>query len=219
MAPNPRQHYLPAAFLARFSSDTDGDLRRRKLFVAQRTPFKIFESIAERVGFVRGLYDAELDEVWKAYEERLPAALDAICNDRDADIDGDTWLRVLVPFVTALLLRGPDFESRFADRFVAEALKERARQGPDARPFELQRLLAPITAARWVVMHTRGETPLLTSDIGWAPYRDPVAREVGLAIPLDVKTLLGVVPRRNNTVLRWKNSGWVTAVEHRMLSC
>ena len=34
------------------------------------------------------------------------------------EVAADTWLRVLVPFVAALLLRGPDFEKRFQQRLA-----------------------------------------------------------------------------------------------------
>jgi len=113
-AGNWRQHYLPAAFLARFSVDPNPDLRRRVIVVGQRNPFAIFESAAEGVGFVRGLYEYGLGDIWRAYEERLPAALDEISRTEATEIDGEIWLRVLVPFVAGLLLRGPDFEEPLA---------------------------------------------------------------------------------------------------------
>src|SRR5438105_4714605 len=186
MSPGARQHFLPASFIARFSEDPNPDPRRRVLYVAKRGGHEPFSVVAERAAFVRNLYSESVDSIWTAYENRLPAALDALCIG--AEVEADTWLRVVVPFVAALLLRGPDFEKRFQQR-LAEVVPDLKRPtGGDARPFELQRLLAPVTAARWVVMHASGDSPIVTSDMAWAPYSDPMHAELGFAIPLDLHT-------------------------------
>jgi hypothetical protein len=215
MSPGARQHFLPASFIARFSEDPSPDPRRRVLYVAKRGGHEPFSVVAERAAFVRNLYSESVDNVWTAYENRLPAALDALC--MGTAVNADTWLRVLVPFVAALLLRGPDFGERF-DRRLAELVPDlKRRTGVDARPFELQRLLAPVTAARWVVMHATGSSPIVTSDMAWAPYSNPLQDELGFAIPLDLRTVLGLVPRRTRRVLQWKGTGWSAMIEHRQL--
>jgi hypothetical protein len=185
--------------------------------VGQAESPTIRESSAERVGFVRGLYSSELDEIWTAYERRLPEALDALSASRAPELDAELWLRVLVPFVAALLLRGPDFEERFTARLGPRAALQPEHNGRDARVIELQRLLAPVTAARWVVMHPTGGHPVITSDVGWAPYRDGLRGELGLAIPLDTRTILGLVPMRTRPVLRWRDGSWFALIEHRDL--
>jgi hypothetical protein len=220
MPPGARQHYHPASFVARFSADHDPDVRRRRLFVAQRNG-KPFQVAAENAAFVRHLYKDLVDSIWTEYEERLPTALEALCYGT-TELDADTWLRVLVPFVAALLLRGPDFEKRFTERAIrhfGDELRERMEEtAGEARVMELQRLLAPVLAARWVVMHASGDTPVITSDVGWAPYGDPVNGEMGFAIPLNPKTILGLVPRRTRFVLAWNGTGWSALIDHRELS-
>jgi hypothetical protein len=220
VAPGARQHYLPASFVARFSVDPNPEVRQRRLFVMQRNRTEPFELAAENAGFARNLYGDSLDEIWSAYESRLPAALDALCKP-DRELEADAWLRVLVPFAAALLLRGQDFEKRFTNRVIqdfGEALGLRAsRTARDARILELQRLLAPVTAARWVVMHASGDSHVITSDVGWAPYRDAARGELGFAIPLGLKTILGLVPARTRAALRWNGSAWSTLIDHRKL--
>src|SRR5437773_437305 len=98
--PGPRQHYLPASFVARFSSDTDPDVRRRHVFAARRNGDGPYALAAENAAFVRNLYSEAVDAIWTDYEARLPAALDALC-DPTHELDAEVWLRVLVPFVAA----------------------------------------------------------------------------------------------------------------------
>jgi hypothetical protein len=213
----PKQHFVPASFLARFSADTNPDPRKRIVVVERRDPFKVFEASAESVGYVRNLYGDELDRLWFDYEKRLPEALDAL-SDPSTTIDASLWLHVLVPFITALFVRGPDWETRFATRLGPLARYNEGSVNRDAPTFEIQRLLTPVTAARWVVMHAASNEPIITSDTGWAPYRDPLIGELGLAIPLDSKTVLGIVPRRTRAVLHWTGNHWSALVEHRRLT-
>jgi hypothetical protein len=41
--------------------------------------------------------------------------------------------------------------------------------------------------------------------------------ELGFAIPLDLHTVLGLVPRRTRRVLRWNGTGWSALIEHQQL--
>ena len=68
------------------------------------------ESVAEAVGFQRGLYPDRLtvwssnpvssEEHWQSYEGPLDAALDILC-EANGLFDAKTWLHVLVPFVAS----------------------------------------------------------------------------------------------------------------------
>jgi len=77
--------------------------------------------------------------------------------------------------------------------------------------------LAPVIASRWVVMHATGDAPVITSDVGWAPYRDPMFGECGFAIPIDAHTILGLVPRRTRRVIKRSARSWIACIEHRDL--
>jgi hypothetical protein len=50
-----------------------------------------------------------VDDAWK-YEPRLPKAIAAL-DDRTVPLDGHTWAEVLVPFISSLFIRGPEFGS------------------------------------------------------------------------------------------------------------
>jgi hypothetical protein len=154
--------------------------------------------------------------MWRGYEGPLPTALDRLADAGNVRIDAETWLRVLVPFAAALLLRGPDFEARFVERPVIRDLGRELMEGrPDARPFELQRLLAPVLAAHWFVLHAEGEGYLLTSDEGWAPFLAPIDERVSCVVPIDRRTALALVPSAVRQLLVWDDSiGWAMEPRH-----
>jgi hypothetical protein len=169
-----------------------------------------------------GIYIAIL---WTRYGRNMsrgyPRALDTL-SDAGREVDAEPWLRVLVPFAAALLLRGRNFEARFTERVVKEldeSIRPRvAASAGDARMFELQRLLAPVLATRWVLMHASPDSPVITSDTGWAPYRDALRGELGLAIPIDSNSVLGLVPARTRPAIYWNGSAWCAVIDHRKLN-
>jgi hypothetical protein len=86
------------------------------------------------------------------------------------------------------------------------------------RSFELQRYLAPVLAARWVVMHCQGAEPVITNDVGWTHFREPKDGYLGIAIPLDQRTVLGLLPCRWRRALQWRHDAWYTQIEHVLLT-
>lgn len=53
----PRHHYLPATFLASFSTDTSTDPRRdRRIWAGDKRQHKTFQSPASRLGAEKNLY-------------------------------------------------------------------------------------------------------------------------------------------------------------------
>src|SRR5215216_2527137 len=116
-------HYLPAAFLARFSADSQTEpARNRLLIVGDKKNQKLFKSPASKVGCIQNLYTLvnnssspdEIDNTWAEYERNLPIAIENLIN---RNIDTESWIRVLVPFVACMLVRGPDFIEKFDQRF------------------------------------------------------------------------------------------------------
>jgi hypothetical protein len=137
--PMARDHYIPAAVLGRFSADSGSLVRERRLVVGRAG--KVFLAKAEDFGFVNRLYDVTSTGVWvssgaedpgsvdkmiSGHETELPAALDLL--DSGARIPLRPWLRVLVPFVAAMFVRGKDFGARFERRPVVKAS---GASGPD----------------------------------------------------------------------------------------
>ncbi len=226
----PLHHYLPASYLARFSPDsTTEPVRNRLLAVGDKKNQRCFNAPARRVGCIRNLYtlidnskSPELvDQIWTEYERHLPVAVDNLIQGR---LTAETWCRVLVPFVACMLVRGPDFNERFNTRSEFLRLQNpKFSLTPDnanvARLMELQRLLACVLAARWIVLTAYGGEDLITNDLGYSPFIHPEnggAR--GMAIPLGNKSILAIVPEMmDRPIARAIDDEWIPIIEHRDL--
>jgi uncharacterized protein DUF4238 len=234
----PRQHYLPATFLAGFSDDQVSPRRRRRLHAAERQTGRSYLVRAERLAAINDFYllqrtarpfaqekedgasSTVVDDVWSRYEDRLADAIETLTTNTTGRIDARIWTRVLVPFVAGLLLRGPDFNERFAQRMQSRSLTGGISKQDHinlARLFELQRLLAPVMTARWLVAHTDGTSPLISNDLGYAIYRDPEFEMSGMAVPLNQHAVLCLVPLRSRRILEARGFSWAALIEHRPL--
>ncbi|MGX7680670.1 DUF4238 domain-containing protein [Jatrophihabitans sp. DSM 45814] len=221
-----RDHYLPAAFIGRFSDDTAGARRDRQIFVRRRDQTEVFSTTPSKIARVHDLYTMSkddgppdsVDEIWQAYESKIGPALDDLCNGKGISLN--VWLRVLVPFITSKFVRGKDFDERFRRRPVIQTLQGTSVVEQDfnrARMMELQRLLAPVMAARWVVIHKTGGAPFLCNDLGLSATSDPSTGAQGWAVPLGPNDALGIFPRRQRTIARWGAMGWTAEIDHRDL--
>jgi hypothetical protein len=133
-------HYLPAAFLARFSYEKSMPMRNRRVWVLRAGQTRAHPQRAEKVGFVNNLYYLRspgfsspdiVDETWQGYEQRLGDALDILLDRSVPSIDAETWLRVLVPFVAGLFVRGPEFKKQYESGEMMKSLilKKSGRMG------------------------------------------------------------------------------------------
>jgi len=222
----PLHHYLPASFIARFSADAHKQpSRERRVTVGDKKEQRWFEAPADKVGCINNLYalanrailPIEIDQTWKEYERRLPIAVDSLIQK---NVDAETWFRVLVPFVACMLVRGPDFEERFNQRFPP-ALRQKFSEifNPDnanrARLRELQRLLTCVVASKWLVLTTHGKEQLITNDLGYAPFLNPMFGHRGLAIPLAQRTILAIIPAiEDRIILREQDDKWIPVIEY-----
>jgi hypothetical protein len=234
----PRDHYLPAAFLGRFTGDSNPNFRKRKLWVLRRGQAAPFNTAAENVGGINDLYTLQdspygpdfVDKVWQPYERRLVAALDELANPYPSSVDGETWLRVLVPFVAGIFVRGPDFTRRFESNPVvsgaAEAFGQDAKWMRNntnvARVMAFQWLLSPIMAAQWTVMHCHGRVPVIVSDLGYGNHSLHPSLPPGWAIPIDRQTVLTITPLGDGygrkVLFDAGNGEWRALIEHVHLS-
>jgi len=220
-----RDHYIPAAFLGRFSTDRVTRPRDRTVYVCRKGRTVATSSRASNLGYVNNLYGSSsssssslnVDHSVAGYERRLPAALDKL--ELTHHVNLDTWLRVLVPFVASMFVRGHDFSQRFEDRPVVRMALENALVDDDntnrARIMEMQRLLAPVMCARWVVMHYTGAGTFITNDLGLMGTRDVPRDANGWAIPIGLRAVLGIFPRKQSIVAYYQNGSWVPVIEHR----
>jgi tetratricopeptide (TPR) repeat protein len=224
----PKHHYLPATFLANFSLDTEKQPRRKSvIFQGDKKTKEIKEVTAESVGKINNLYtlldykkDPEtIDKIWKDYEYKLNITIPRLIVGHD--LDAKTWIRFLVPFVACMLVRGPDFNIRFENRIksiLGEYYSEEFNNKDNtngARVLELQRLLFPVAAAKWIVINTQGLEPLLTNDLGYCPFIHPQTIDYGMAIPLNVNHVLAISPRKNGEIIRFYGGKWRPIIHYR----
>jgi hypothetical protein len=221
----PADHFLPATYIARFSGD-GGPTRRRRVFVLRTGASRPARQAAEGVARIRGHYDdriagpkLDLERSWQGYEAHLPKALRALTSG--LPLDAQIWLRVLVPFVAAALLRGPDFDVRFkrrVDDFDAHGIISDAIVADTtiARVMELQRLLTVVMISGWVVL----ESPidLICNDLGWTLSRSRGTDRIGFTMPLDSRHALLIVPTHARPLMRWVRDSWIAIVAQDTIS-
>lgn len=207
----PRDHYIPASFIGRFSISQALPARKRPVARAVATWTEARVSSAESFGFSNNLYsiedDRSVDEIW-SYETELPPLLDKLC--RADQIPLQEWLDVLVPWATSLFIRGQEFDSRYRARRPNMPAQFMNPNG--GRVMEFQRLLAPVTVARWAVFHGRVE--MLNNDLGLAFQLDARTGRTGWAIPVGRRTVLGLFPVERRSVGMFRDGRWQSIIEH-----
>ncbi len=216
----PLHHYLPAAYIGQFSTVSTGKSRNRKIFVGDKTAMSIFEStpknICAEIDFYKLYNDSDfnqIDELWKGYESDLPGAIDALVNQT---IDAYSWANILVPFVTCLMVRTPDFNDRFEkriDSFGARNFNDNDNTNK-SRILEIQRLIGQLTIAEWRVCSVLDTTEyLIGNDIGYCYFLDNV-QSLGIAIPLNKSHILQIVPKLARNIAIFKYNNWFPEIKY-----
>jgi hypothetical protein len=218
--PGELHHWLPAAYLARFSPAPVRPRRKSIVSVLWRGQQRANRARVETLTRQRGLYGGEtglgldLERNWWAYEEDLPRVVDDLSTG--ALVSGGDWLHVLVPLVTTLLVRGPEFEQRFDRRIESQGGYLGADRMPNvSRLMEIQRFLAVVMVCRWTVAHS--SVPLIANDIGWTSAEER-GDEPGVAVPLDPRHVLVVAPTQGRRVLDWDGRRWLAVIEREELA-
>jgi tetratricopeptide (TPR) repeat protein len=224
----PLHHYLPATYLARFSLDIKKkDRRKRIIFVGNKDNNKFYPCSVGDAGAINNLYsviDREnhsqiIDDLWSGYEANLNKAIDSLKNKK---LDAKIWIRILVPFVACMLVRGPDFDKKMTDRLDEMGFDEDSPYLSKtnlnyARAFELQRLLGPISVAKWIVAEIEGDELLITNDLGYCRFFNPFFEESGMAIPLGQKHVLMIIPRDEGDILNYVDERWAPIIYYTKL--
>lgn len=187
-----------------------------------------FRAKAENVGYVNDLYRVSRSPLWEGtqtsvdpelngYEPALPRSLDQL--DEAVLIEAAIWLRTLVPYVASIFVRGQDFMPRFMARpsLVSSGNFNTEENANGARFIELERLLAPVCCARWVVLHKDGGEPFILNDLGLTGTFDPIAGEPGWAVPISQNSVLGIFPKKMRAVAGYDVGKWWSLIEHRRL--
>lgn len=217
------QHYLPATFLAQFSGDTKLPRRERRLIAVDKLKRKIFEGPASKLGAENEFYTLvnsgvenphSIDNALSGYEAQLHLAINLLI---DGKITADLWAKVLVNFVTCLLVRGPDFNRRFESRifsWVGDHFKKYTDRDNTnfARLMERQRIWPSIFSAKWTVSRVESKIPLIINDLGYTPFYNPAERKMGLVIPLNKSSILTITPRNKSVIAIGKNGIWIPQI-------
>jgi hypothetical protein len=213
------QHFLPATFLANFSLDKNPIRRDRTLAAGNTINGRVFTTNAESLGGMNDLFTLTssrmdpllVDRSLSGYEASLANALEQLAQKT---IHARVWVTILVPFATALFVRGPDFNMRFSKRITQMGLETGSDNTNLARLFEYQRLIAPVFTAKWLFLEIEGTEPLITNDVGWAPFANPLNGDVGMAIPIDLSHILLIIPTLERIVAESKGGVWLPLIEY-----
>jgi hypothetical protein len=195
--------------------------RGRRVYVARAN--KVFAAKAEDVGYMRDLYTLDpngpappiVDQSVSGYEPALPAALDLL--EQSAPVPLKVWLRTLVPWATSVFVRGADFGARYTGRLTRQGMGPEVNTADNAnlsRVLEFQRMLSPVMAARWIVLHRTSGEPFVINDLGLTLTRDPSTGDWGWALPLSRSSVLGIMPKVSRAVARYRTGSWRAVVEH-----
>jgi hypothetical protein len=215
----PLQHYLPATFLAHFSMETSGARRDRVLAAGDKLIGNAFSAKASRLAGENDLYtltSSQLDPLivdrsLSGYEANLSTAIDQLIQ---RDLTTMAWATTLVPFIAGLLVRGPDFNARFDTRITQLGIKTLPDNTNIARLMEFQRLLAPVAAAQWIVLAIQSDDPMITSDIGHAPFANPELHHFGMAVPIGLSHILVVMPTARRTLAIGVGGSWYPTIDY-----
>jgi hypothetical protein len=183
----PKEHHFPAVLTAQFGKAPRSGKRagrKRIVAMARRGETEIREATAESVGWSgksRRLYDlpdtddpgATIDGLWAYAERRLPPLVESLKRYRPENgLSLDLFYRVLVPISAQLMVRHPEFESRYADRVRSCAethghrpLDVNARTVNLARNVDYLCLCGLLARRRWWVLSS--PQPLVTSELGY----------------------------------------------------
>ena len=210
---------MPATYLALFSSATNHPRRQRLLSVGDKTSGRCFEAPASKLAGINDLYTIRdtdvdhqlIDKSLSSYEFGFHTAVEQL---KSGEINALAWASILVPFVAALMVRGPDFNDRFEARIARIDISTHPDNTNFARLMEFQRLLAPVAAAKWILLKTQGDEPLITNDLGYTPFANYQTGDYGIAVPLGLDCALMVCPQTRRTLAFSKCGDWFPYINY-----
>lgn len=232
----PLQHYIPAAFLANFSSSPSSPRRNSLISIGDKSTENCFTTSVSKVAAVQNLYKLFslppnfIDDAMGDYESDLIFTLNKLVNN---ELSAYLWAKVLVPFIAGFLVRGPDFNDRFKKR--VENLKDfniDEYEDITKKPFsddinmgrylERMKLIPSVMASKWILLETEGRESLIINDIGYIMMKGGYLsngqyNDIGPAFPINQNHLLAIIPQKKRKVAVEKNGEWIPVIEKRKL--
>lgn len=171
------------------------------------------------IGARRNLYslsDSKDIDKW-SYEKHLQHTLNSMRDEKSLTLDD--FLHIAVPFIAGLFVRGKEFNRRYENMRTIRGLSKEKLIHPDntntSRIIRLQKLLAPVLTARWVVLHNSNpKHPIISNDLSLTLTLDILSNDMGWAIPLDPQTILGIFPKKERPIATFTNEVWLANIEH-----
>lgn len=217
-----KQHYLPACIIGRFSNNENGLSRDRHVQVLRRGSNHAYRAKASTLCAVNGLYDGDSFEggtidQWD-YEQNLTTIFNQMKQGGLPDLD--YYVHDLVPYVTGLFMRGPDFEKRLMRRLVSSGIDMKLFSEDTVngdRLFELQRLLSLLLAARWSCLHPPDGMRFVLGDIDLS--QTTIEGTSAWMVPVDPELALLIQPRKKGYIADYRSRDhiWIARVEHLQL--
>lgn len=221
----PLDHYLPATYIARFSNDLSGPRRNRRVWAVDKRSGRAFQTSAGNLCAENDFYTIShnqpriVDDIFSVYEGSLSESIDNLIT---RTIDALAWAQTLVPFASGLLVRGRDFDQRFARRlFIAfgAAISSVLRGGTDntnlARLMEMQRLQASVLGAKWTVVAAAGGLQQITNDLAFNAHLESSSGSKGIAIPIGLHHIVTIIPTTSRHVVAIGRGGkWYPKIEY-----
>lgn len=227
-------HYIPAAFIGRFSPDADKSKKARDLKVwafhmgANNAVF----CKASSLGYANDLYKVKYDnylpdpfnriesfDTWK-YESDLNKVLDNMETLNPVSLSD--WIHTAVPFVAGLFTRGIEFNQRHTP-FLKNIFPENENTQSQEhigfninlmRHIRMKRLLPDILAAKWLIYHFPNASSISSNDLGLASMHDERMNLQGYAIPISPTTVIELLPSPKRRIAKFVDGGWIAEIEH-----
>ncbi|MDM5338509.1 DUF4238 domain-containing protein [Fictibacillus enclensis] len=96
----PKQHYIPATILGKFSNQEKGNRRKRLIWVKRKNSDQLPRiDIPENVGYKKHLYTMKdedintsfVDDQWKHVEENIQTAIENFICNKDGKMNASYW--------------------------------------------------------------------------------------------------------------------------------
>lgn len=228
-----KDHFIPASLIGRFSGETEGSPRSRKVWTLRRNG-SISLNRSDKVGYSNKLYDVDedmfptrgvraVDDLWGSYEGGLSDALDRLI---DGSVSARQWIDTLVPFVAASFARDRGYKMRVSGRMEGSESTGAFSADPEIaaavlddtnvalnRLIEMERFAGRALASEWCVH--RLEADVVLPDIGYS--FDIVSEDpdiFGTYFPIGPRHILMLIPRANGRVLQFSDGRWVPCINH-----
>jgi hypothetical protein len=157
--------------------------------------------------------EMDTESIWHGYEGGLPKAIQSII-ENPSNLPAEVWVRTLVPFATAVLVRSPEFRTRYQLRVPwTSEIPDFDSEGNAARVMfmELQRLLSQIMVADWCLLRPGGVEQFILNDQGWFTARIDGVNLPGIVVPLSPLAALQITPCFERVIAVSNGFRWIAA--------